>query len=67
MYRPISNEQLKQWLLNRTWTSESANEWQKFYDRAARLAFYGKSGDFKSKILHSLPTYKDLKTETCNH
>ncbi|CAF4000838.1 unnamed protein product [Rotaria sordida] len=62
----INNEQLKQWLLARTWTSESTIQWQNFYDRASRVVIYGGSGHLDSQILPVLPTYKDLKHETCN-
>ncbi|CAF1224031.1 unnamed protein product [Rotaria sp. Silwood1] len=62
----VNDEQLKKWLLSRTWTSESIIQWQNFYDRASKVVMYGRSGHFNSQILPILPTYKDLKHETCN-
>lgn len=53
-------------LLTRTWSSESSTEWQKFYDRASRSVYYGKSGSFHTSFLPALPTYEDLKVETCH-
>ena len=53
--------------MERTWTSDSTIQWQNFYDRAARVVMHGKSGFLKSQILPVLPTYEDLKSETCNN
>ncbi|CAF2535600.1 unnamed protein product [Rotaria sp. Silwood2] len=62
----INDEQLKQWLLDRSWTSGLTIQWQNFYDRASRIVAYGRSEHFKSQILPVLPTYEDLKHEICD-
>ncbi|CAF2711169.1 unnamed protein product [Rotaria sp. Silwood2] len=62
----INDEQLKQWLLDRSWTSGLTIQWQNFYDRTSRIVAYGRSEHFKSQILPVLPTYEDLKHEICD-
>jgi hypothetical protein len=42
--------------------TESALQWQDFYNNASRLLFYERSGQFNYDFLQTLPTYEDLQT-----
>ncbi len=64
-FRVPTYNALKQWLLNLTWTPELAVQWQEFYNTASRVLSYGRSGQFQTEILQTLPTYKDLQPDIC--
>ena len=63
----IDEQKIEDWLKNQTWTEESKNQWQRFYDHATRNIYYGRSGHFQSRILPTFPIYTDLKTESCQN
>ncbi|UJR14303.1 hypothetical protein I4U23_001293 [Adineta vaga] len=62
----IDDKQLKEWILAKKWTTDSAKQWQNFYESASRNVIYGRSGYFQSQTLSNLPTYEDLKTKECH-
>ncbi|UJR17775.1 hypothetical protein I4U23_004673 [Adineta vaga] len=65
MSTTIDNIQLEHWLLNLTWTSQSADEWQEFYNKAQRIVSIFKGAQVESKFLPALPKYEDLKVKPC--
>ncbi|CAF1123173.1 unnamed protein product [Adineta ricciae] len=62
-----SSAAIQRWLQNITWTPELKEQWQQFYNSAPRRGFYGRSGQFHSKEIKVLPSYKDLPSETCQN
>ncbi|CAF1311025.1 unnamed protein product [Adineta ricciae] len=62
----ITNNDLEQWMMNLTWTSQLAAEWQQFYDTAQRDVTIYRGNGIESKILPTLPKYKDLNIELCS-
>lgn len=58
-------DQVKQWLLNLTWTPQLATQWQEFYNTASRLLLYGSAGQMENEMIPTLPTYKDLQPDIC--
>jgi hypothetical protein len=64
--RAPSGHGLTQWLLGLEWTPELAVQWQKFYNDAAHGTYYGGAGQFYYQSLYPLPTYTDLKSDTCS-
>ena len=66
-FRIPTDNDVRQWALDVTWTSELANQLQDFFYTAPRLLFYGASGLIKQQLLESLPTYKDLKPDVCEN
>ena len=58
---------MSQWLLNISWTSNLATEWQNFYNTASQISLYGRAEHYGESFLSSLPTYKDLSTEVCDN
>ncbi|CAF0875388.1 unnamed protein product [Adineta ricciae] len=62
-----SSAAIQRWLQNITWTHELKEQWQQFYNNAPRRGFYGRSGQFHSKEIKVLPSYKDLPSETCQN
>lgn len=62
----MTNHDLEQWMTNLTWTSQSASEWQQFYDTAQRDVTIYRGNTIESKILPNLPKYKDLNIELCS-
>lgn len=63
--RAPSSAAIQRWLQNILWTPELREQWQEFYNSAPRRGFYGRSGQFHSKEIPVLPSYKDLPSETC--
>ncbi len=53
------------WLKKLTWTPESIQQWQEFYNDASRLLFFGGSSNFSFENLPRLPEFKDLKPPEC--
>jgi hypothetical protein len=64
--RGFNDGNLAQWLLGLEWTPELAVQWQKFYNDAAHGTYYGGAGQFHYQSLYPLPTYTDLKSDTCS-
>ncbi len=61
-----SGHGLTQWLLGLEWTPELAVQWQKFYNDTAHGTYYGGAGQLYYQPLYPLPTYTDLKSDTCS-
>ena len=61
----IGNIQLEQWLRNLTWTPQSTDDWQEFYDRAQRIVGIYRGTQVESQVLPTLPKYEDLQIEPC--
>jgi hypothetical protein len=47
------------------WTPELGVQWQKFYNNASRLLYYGRAQHFEPEIMPNLPQYEDLKSVEC--
>lgn len=52
-------------LVNQTWTTEKATQWQEFYNTAGRLLIHGASPNLHFEALPGLPKYEDLKPVPC--
>ncbi|CAF1430401.1 unnamed protein product, partial [Rotaria sordida] len=61
----FNDSKLMEWLLNLTWTSEQAVQWQEFYNIASRVLLYGASSNLQFKFMSGLPKYQDLKPVAC--
>ncbi|CAF1548880.1 unnamed protein product, partial [Adineta ricciae] len=59
----IDDLELEHTLRNLTWISQSANQWQTFYNEAQRVVAIFRGGEIESKILPNRPKYKDFKDE----
>jgi hypothetical protein len=63
--RPLDYNSLKNWLLERQWTTQSIADWQTFYNSSSKSLFYGGSVNFTLVDLPKLPYYEDFKPDEC--
>lgn len=61
----FSYSALRKWLRSLNWTSDSADQWQKFYQDASRIVISSHGGNYSFDYLPKLPEYEDLKAPEC--
>jgi hypothetical protein len=62
----LTNNELKDWMLNLQWTPDLAKRWQQFYDNASRLVQIIGMDRFEQESFVRLPTFNDLIVDQCN-
>lgn len=64
-FSALNDGNIGQYLSNINWMSNSAVQWQAFYQNASRTYFYGGSGNLRVGLLQKIPTYADLPQMNC--
>ena len=62
----LTNNELKDWLLNLQWTPELVKRWQKFYDDAPRLISIFGMDRVEQETFDRLPIFNELISDQCS-